>query len=44
MKLVIAAIYSNFSTHIVDDTGIEQIEAYVSGPRANKLILEFKRV
>ena len=44
MKLVIAAIYTNYTTHIVDDTGIEQIDAYVAGPRANKLILRFERV
>lgn len=37
-------IYTNFTTHIVDDTGIEQIDAYVAGPRANKSILRFERV
>ena len=26
MKLIVAAVYSNFTTHIVDDTGIEQTD------------------
>ena len=43
MKLITAAIYTNFTTHIVDDEGIEQIDAYTAGPRSNKLILQFKR-
>ena len=44
MKLIIAAIYTNFSTHIVDDEGIEQVDAYTAGPRGNKLILRFEHV
>ncbi|CAI7602830.1 unnamed protein product [Penicillium pancosmium] len=40
-KLVVAAIYSNFRTTIVDDDGIEAIDAYTVGPRAEKLILKF---
>jgi hypothetical protein len=43
MKLVIAAIYTNYTTHIVDDTGIEQVEAFIAGPRSNQLILRFER-
>ena len=43
MKLIIAAIYTNFSTHIVDDVGIEQEDAYTAGPRGNKLMLRFER-
>ena len=43
MKLIIAAIYTNFSTHIVDDAGIEQEDAYTAGPRGNKLMLRFER-
>jgi hypothetical protein len=43
MKLVIAAIYTNYTTHIVDDTGIEQVEAFIAGPRSNRLILRFER-
>ena len=44
MKLITAAIYTNFTTHIVDDEGIEQVDAYTAGPRSRRLILQFKRV
>ena len=44
MKLIVAAIYTNFTTHIVDDEGIEQVDAYTAGPRGNKLVLRFERV
>ncbi|KAL2040814.1 hypothetical protein N7G274_006272 [Stereocaulon virgatum] len=44
MKLITAAIYANFTTHIVDDEGIEQIDAYTAGPKGNKLMLRFERV
>lgn len=42
MKLIIAAIYTNYATEIVDDEGIEQADTYISRPIANKLILRFK--
>ena len=42
MKLVIAAIYTNYVTEIVDDEGIEQADTYISRPVADKLILKFK--
>lgn len=44
MKLVTAAIYSNFTTSIVDDDGIEAIDAYTVKPTSNKLILEFQHI
>lgn len=44
MKLVTAAIYSNFTTSIVDDDGIEAIDAYTVRPTSNKLILEFQHI
>ncbi len=44
MKLIIAAIYTSYTTHIVDDAGIEQMDAYTATPRAERLILEFQRV
>ena len=43
MKLLIAAIYTNYTTHIVDDKGIEQLDAYVARPGSNKLIVRFER-
>ena len=44
MKLITAAIYTNFTTHIVDDTGIEQADAYTAPPKSNKLMLRFEHV
>lgn len=43
-KLVAAAIYSNFRTSIVDDNGIEEIDAYTVHPQSEKLILKFQSV
>ena len=43
MKLLLAAIYTNYATSIIDDTGIEMIDAYVSGPKGNQLTLRFER-
>ena len=44
MKLIVAAIYSNWRTVVVDDDGIEEIDAYVTRPRSNRLILTFDHV
>ncbi|KAI9781907.1 MAG: hypothetical protein M1835_004163, partial [Candelina submexicana] len=33
MKLVVAAVYTNFSSDIVDDSGIEQDDGYTCGPK-----------
>lgn len=44
MKVVIAAIYTNYTTEIVDDKGIEQADEYISRPVGAKLILRFKCV
>jgi len=44
IKLVVAAVWSNFETGIVDDEGIEQMDGYTCGPRSNRLVLSFKRV
>lgn len=44
IKLVVAAVYTNFRTHIVDDDGIEQTDGYTCGPTSNKLFLKFERV
>ena len=42
MKLIIAAIYTNYVTEIVDDEGIEQADTYISRPIGDMLILRFK--
>lgn len=44
MKLSIAAIYTNYTSHIVDDEGIEQTDAYTGHPRSNSLYLRFEKV
>ncbi|KAI1104921.1 cytochrome P450 [Jackrogersella minutella] len=44
MKLIIAAIYSNYTTHIVDDEGIEPTDAYTGHPKSNSLYLRFERI
>ncbi|KAK6211106.1 cytochrome P450 [Colletotrichum tabaci] len=44
MKVIAAAIWTNFTTHIVDDTNIEQDDTYTSRPIAERLILRFERV
>ena len=41
MKLIVTAIYTNFTTTIVDDEGIEELDAYTTRPKGNKLIMQF---
>ena len=42
MKLIIAAIYSNFTSYIVDDTGVaEQSDGYTGRPANEQLYLRF---
>lgn len=44
MKLVVAAVYSNYVTEIVDGEGMEQADTFVSGPVGGKCVLRFKHV
>ena len=44
MKLIVAAIYTNFETSVVDDTGIEQADAYVAGPVGKKPLLRISPI
>jgi hypothetical protein len=44
MKLIIAAVYTNFKSHIVNDAGIEQMDGYMGHPKSNKLFLRFEKV
>jgi hypothetical protein len=44
IKLVTAAIYTNFTTVIVDDDQIEQEDAYIAPPKGHKLLLEFRAI
>jgi hypothetical protein len=43
MKLIVAAVYTNFITHIVNDDGIEQEGGFICGPKSNRLILRFEK-
>ncbi len=42
MKLVLATVYTNFNTEVVDDTGIEQIDDMMATPASGQLLLKFK--
>lgn len=44
MKLVVAAVYFNYTSVIVDDDDIEATDAYTVRPRGEKLILKFKEL
>jgi cytochrome P450 len=44
MKLMIAAIYSNFTSHVVDDEGMEnQSDGYTGRPENERLFLRFQK-
>ncbi|KAG7286580.1 hypothetical protein NEMBOFW57_008891 [Staphylotrichum longicolle] len=44
MKLMIAAIYSNYTSHIVDDEGMEnQSDGYTGRPENERLFLRFQK-
>lgn len=42
LKLLLAAMYTDFSTAIVDDEGIEQADALIAAPKSGKLIVQFR--
>ncbi|KAL2829312.1 cytochrome P450 monooxygenase [Aspergillus pseudoustus] len=44
IKNIIAAIYTNFSVAVVDETGIEPSDGYASGPRGRKLMVKLMPV
>ncbi|KAL6707744.1 hypothetical protein ACN47E_003865 [Coniothyrium glycines] len=44
MKYIIAALYSNYSTVVVDDTGIEQTDAYTAPPKSDRLIIGLRKL
>jgi len=43
MKYIVAALYSNYTTSIIDDTDIEQSDAYTAPPKGGKLIVRLER-
>ncbi|KAL8870633.1 MAG: hypothetical protein Q9174_003370 [Haloplaca sp. 1 TL-2023] len=44
LKTILAAIYSNFTTSVIDASGIEQEGTFVAGPVSKRLMLGFKHV
>ncbi|KAL1619352.1 hypothetical protein SLS54_006629 [Diplodia seriata] len=44
IKHVIAALYANFETGIVDDEGIEQEDHFLAHPKGHRLILRLKEM
>ncbi|KAH8205411.1 hypothetical protein TruAng_000490 [Truncatella angustata] len=44
MKLVVAAIYSNYMSHIVSDDGIEPTDGYTAHPTSGQLWLRFDKI
>lgn len=44
MKYIVAALYSSYSTTIVDDAGIEQMDAYTAPPKSDKLIVKLEKL
>jgi hypothetical protein len=44
MKLVLATVYTNFNTEVVDDTGIEQVDDMMATPVSGQVILKFKNL
>jgi GTP cyclohydrolase FolE2 len=44
MKYIVAALYSNYSTSIVDDSGIEQTDSYTAPPQSDKLMIRLERL
>ncbi|KAH7304658.1 putative cytochrome P450 monooxygenase [Rhexocercosporidium sp. MPI-PUGE-AT-0058] len=44
LKLITAALYTSFETQIIDDEGIEQEDAFLAGPKGEKLVLGIRAV
>jgi hypothetical protein len=43
MKFIIAALYSNYVTHVADDTDIQQIDSYTAPPLSDKLLIKLEK-
>lgn len=44
MKYILAALYTNYTTTVVDDTGIEQVDAYTAPPKSDELFVKLEPV
>jgi hypothetical protein len=43
MKYIVATLYSNYSTTVVDNADIERIDAYTAPPKSDKLTIMLER-
>lgn len=44
MKYILAALYSNYITSVVDDAGIKQVDSYTAPPESEKLLIKLQRL
>jgi len=44
MKAILATMYANFESRIVDDNGIEQDNGFIAGPKAGGLTIGLRQV
>ena len=44
MKYIVAALYSNYTTVIVDDTGIRQSDSYTAPPEGDRFVVKLEKV
>jgi hypothetical protein len=44
MLIFLVAVYTNYTSQIVDAEGIEPVDEFIGGPKTGKLILRFKKV
>jgi hypothetical protein len=42
MKFIVAALYTDFKTTIVDDEGVEQVDLYTAFPKSGKLVIKLE--
>lgn len=43
MKYIVAALYSNYTTTIFDDTGIEQSDSYTAPPKSDIIMIQLAK-
>lgn len=44
IKYILAALYTNYTTSVVDDMGIKQVDAYTAPPESEKLMIKLQRL
>jgi len=43
MKYIVAALYSNYTTTMVDNIGIEQSDAYTAPPKSDRIVIRLAK-